>query len=332
MADPTPGGTWSSNNLPIAGINSSTGLVTGVSAGTANITYTITSSTCYNTTVVTVNPNPSPIGGVTAICAGSTTTLADATTGGSWSSSNTTIATIDPVTGFLTGVLSGTVTITNIFSTGCKATMPFQVNPLPAPITGVTYVCQGATTILHDLTTGGTWSSDNISVATVSAGPDVVVLAGGHIQIKATATGSNLLYLWSPSAGLNRTDVLQPVASPTVNTKYMLTVISTNGGVSCPVTSTVTVSVLQAPVIPTSFTPNGDGINDTWIIQNLDTYPGATVDVYNRNGGKVFSSVGYSIPWDGRYNGANLPEGTYYYIIDPKNGRTKISGYVAIIR
>ena len=169
-------------------------------------------------------------------------------------------------------------------------------------------------------------------VATVSAGPDVVVLAGGHIQIKATATGSNLLYLWSPSAGLNRTDVLQPVASPTVNTKYMLTVISTNGGVSCPVTSTVTVSVLQAPVIPTSFTPNGDGINDTWIIQNLDTYPGATVDVYNRNGGKVFSSVGYSIPWDGRYNGANLPEGTYYYIIDPKNGRTKISGYVAIIR
>ncbi len=169
-------------------------------------------------------------------------------------------------------------------------------------------------------------------VATVSAGPDVVVLAGGHIQIKATATGSNLLYLWSPSAGLNRTDVLQPVASPTVNTRYTLTVISTNGGVSCPVTSTVTVSVLQAPVIPTSFTPNGDGINDTWIIQNLDTYPGATVDVYNRNGGKVFSSVGYSIPWDGRYNGANLPEGTYYYIIDPKNGRTKISGYVAIIR
>jgi gliding motility-associated-like protein len=169
-------------------------------------------------------------------------------------------------------------------------------------------------------------------VATVSAGADVVVLAGGHATIKATATGNNLTYLWSPAAGLNRADVLQPIAAPSVNTKYTLTVISTTQNVPCAVTSSVTVKVLQAPAIPSGFTPNGDGTNDSWIIQNLDTYPGATVDVFNRNGEKVFSSVGYSIPWDGRYNGADLPVGTYYYIIDPKNGRSKITGYVAIVR
>jgi gliding motility-associated-like protein len=169
-------------------------------------------------------------------------------------------------------------------------------------------------------------------VATVSAGPDVTVLAGGHITLKATASGSNLTYLWSPATGLNRTDVLQPIASPSANTKYTLTVISTTQNVPCAVTSSVIVSVLQAPTIPSGFTPNADGVNDTWVIQNLDTYPGATVDVFNRNGEKVFSSVGYSTPWDGRYNGVNLPMGTYYYVIDPKNGRSKITGYVAIVR
>jgi len=169
-------------------------------------------------------------------------------------------------------------------------------------------------------------------VATVSAGPDMVVLAGGHVTIKATATGSNLTYLWSPATGLNRTDVLQPIASPSVNTKYTLTVISTNQNTPCAVTSTMTLNVLQAPSVPSGFTPNGDGVNDSWVIQNLETYPGATVDVYSRNGEKVFSSVGYSTAWDGRYNGVELPVGTYYYIIDPKNGRSKISGYVAIIR
>jgi gliding motility-associated-like protein len=169
-------------------------------------------------------------------------------------------------------------------------------------------------------------------VATISAGPDVTVLAGGHVTIKATASGNNLTYLWSPAAGLNRTDVLNPIASPAVNTKYTLTVTATTQNTPCAITSSMTVKVLQAPSVPNSFTPNGDGINDTWVIQNLDTYPGATVDVYSRYGEKVFSSVEYSIPWDGRYNGTNLPVGTYYYIIDPKNGRSKITGYVAILR
>nr|WP_255563504.1 PKD domain-containing protein [Mucilaginibacter rivuli] len=169
-------------------------------------------------------------------------------------------------------------------------------------------------------------------VATISAGPDLLILAGGRTTLKATATGSNLTYLWSPATGLDHADILNPVAAPSGNTKYTLTVTSTTQNVPCAVTSSMTVTVLQAPGIPTGFTPNGDGLNDAWVIQNLDTYPGATVNVFSRSGEKVFSSIGYSTPWDGRYNGVDLPVGTYYYIIDPKNGRSKISGYVAIIR
>jgi gliding motility-associated-like protein len=84
--------------------------------------------------------------------------------------------------------------------------------------------------------------------------------------------------------------------------------------------------------IPNTFTPNGDGINDTWVIGALDYYPGCTVNIFNRWGRKLFSSIGYAIPWDGKYNGANLTSGTYYYVIDPRNGKTVISGWVTIIR
>ena len=90
--------------------------------------------------------------------------------------------------------------------------------------------------------------------------------------------------------------------------------------------------MFQNPRIPNVFSPNSDGINDVWAIQNLNTYPDATVAIFNRYGQTVFSSIGYLIPWDGKYNGGDLPVGTYYYIIDTKKGRTPVSGSVTILR
>ena len=52
----------------------------------------------------------------------------------------------------------------------------------------------------------------------------------------------------------------------------------------------------------------------------------------NRYGQLIFRSVGYTTAWDGRVNGKDVPVGTYYYVIDPKNGRAKVTGYVDIIR
>lgn len=92
------------------------------------------------------------------------------------------------------------------------------------------------------------------------------------------------------------------------------------------------VKLLLSPIVPNAFSPNGDGINDRWHIQYLESYPGATVDVYNRYGQLVFSSIEYSVDWDGTVNGKPLPIGTYYYVINPKNGRKIISGSVTIIR
>jgi gliding motility-associated-like protein len=163
----------------------------------------------------------------------------------------------------------------------------------------------------------------------ISIDSTFTMLQGGEVTLDAKASGNNLIYKWSPSIGLNNPDILSPVASPNTDMQYTLTVTATDG---CAAVANVFVSVLKNIVIPNAFTPNGDGINDTWEIKYIESYPNCTVQIFNRYGEKIYTSIGYPIPWDGRYKGSYLPSGTYYYIIDPKSGRKPVSGYVAIVR
>jgi len=99
------------------------------------------------------------------------------------------------------------------------------------------------------------------------------------------------------------------------------------------VPGTLTVKApLVTIVIPNTFTPNGDGINDVWNIKSLTDYPDCMVSIYTRYGGLVYQSRGYSTPWNGTTNGKQLPVGTYYYIIDPKSGVKKLAGSITILR
>jgi gliding motility-associated-like protein len=68
------------------------------------------------------------------------------------------------------------------------------------------------------------------------------------------------------------------------------------------------------------------------MIDNIEYYPNATVNIFNRYGEKILTSIGYGLPWDGTYKGVNVPTGTYYYIIDTKAGYKPISGWVAVVR
>ncbi len=90
--------------------------------------------------------------------------------------------------------------------------------------------------------------------------------------------------------------------------------------------------IVKTLAIPNTFTPNGDGINDTWNIEALRAYANCSVQVFNRWGLKVYFSTGYGVPWDGNFRGSSLPPGTYYYIIDLKNGTNPFSGFVTIVR
>ncbi|RZK17690.1 MAG: T9SS type B sorting domain-containing protein [Pedobacter sp.] len=90
-------------------------------------------------------------------------------------------------------------------------------------------------------------------------------------------------------------------------------------------------AVEPVALVPSSFSPNGDGINDYWLIKNLETHTDCTVQVFNRNGNKIFSSLGYLAPWNGTFNGKPVPIGTYFYKITFTDGRARLSGSITIL-
>lgn len=174
LTDSVAGGRWTSSDPGVAPIGFTTGILTGLSVGTATITYRLTTS-CLATYDVTVDPVPGAISGPTELCEGATITLTQSSTGGSWISSDTMIATIDSLSGVLNGVRAGSVIITYTFGTGCYSTYGVTVNPLPTPITGDTVVCVGRSVALSSGPGAGTWTS---SVPTIAYIDPVGVITG----------------------------------------------------------------------------------------------------------------------------------------------------------
>ena len=188
LSDPSPGGIWSSpDGTGIITVGSATGLITGIGLGSATISYSV--SGCPTTTTVTVTSQPAAITGHNHLCVGIADTLTDAG-GGVWSSSNPIIATIGTSSGAVTGIIPGIFTVTYSLGTGCTVTMPATVNPSPPSITGDDFICQGATTILRDAATGGTWSSSDTHLATVGTSGLVSGISGGTVNIRYTGTNS----------------------------------------------------------------------------------------------------------------------------------------------
>ena len=142
--------------------------------------------------------------------------------------------------------------------------------------------------------------------------------------------GNNLSYLWTPATYLSDNTVVSPICSAPDDITYTLKLTGDGG---CSVSKDIFVLVLKPPKAPNAFSPNGDGINDTWKIQQLERYSDATVDVYDRYGQLIYAAINYTIPWDGRNkSGKPLPIGTYYFIVNPKNGKPVISGSVTIVK
>lgn len=177
-------------------------------------------------------------------------------------------------------------------------------------------------------------SADSTRFITVNPMPvlnvqsNITSLEGGTTLLPATASGNNLSYSWTPPTAMDNSHILTPTISPSDDIVYTLVATSSDG---CTASAAINVKVLKYVKVPNVFSPNGDGIHDTWIITSLSDYPGCEVEVFNRYGQLVYRSVGYGTPWDGTFNGSKLPVGTYYWVIKPHNGRQPISGYVAII-
>ena len=162
---------------------------------TATTTYTlvVTDSCGFTDTVyktITVNP-ALPITGPISYCLGTTGTLSDAVTGGTWSSSTTSVATITSPGGVVSATGMGTSTITYTTPAGCVTTSTITVVAAPSAIGGTFTVCTGATTTLTNSVAGGTWSSSSPGVASVDAGSGVVTgISAGFAYITYAISAS----------------------------------------------------------------------------------------------------------------------------------------------
>jgi type IX secretion system substrate protein/Big-like domain-containing protein len=213
LSDGISGGLWTSSNTS-ATVGSYSGVVTGVATGPVTISYTVT-NTCGSATAtyaMTVNPatSVSPITGASSLCAGATTPLTDATSGGVWSTASSTIATVGS-TGIVTGIGGGTTNISYSVSGICGVTtviksITVNVPVIPVAITGPTSVCIGATITLSDATPGGTWSSFSTAVS-LSGSCAVTGVSAGRAVIFYTVTGT--------CGSRNVTDTITVIGGPT---------------------------------------------------------------------------------------------------------------------
>ncbi len=162
----------------------------------------------------------------------------------------------------------------------------------------------------------------------VDAGLDVTMGEGESTQLQGIG-GPDLE--WSPTVGLSGSDIPDPIAQPPSTTVYSLT-SEING---CTYIDQVRVEVVRLISPANTFTPNGDGINDTWDIPSLADYPGAEITIHDRWGQVVLKSTGYRTPWDGTHNGRTLAVGTYYYHIklnQLEGNSPPYTGFVTIVR
>ena len=204
LSDATTGGTWSMTSA-FASVGS-TGIVTGTSAGTAVLTYSL-SNYCITTQIVTVNANPPAISGTLVVGISSTgNSLSDATSGGAWSTTGDgTITGTSGTATFTAGGVAGTATVTYTAG-GCSVTTVVTVSAVAvSPISGANTACANATFTVSDASAGGTW--------TVS-GDASIVGAGTTATVTAGATAGTAIISYTIS-GVSATSVITINVAPT---------------------------------------------------------------------------------------------------------------------
>ena len=171
---------------------------------------------------------------------------------------------------------------------------------------------------VNSVDANGCASSDLITIAS-SPVPTLIVTAdktsvasGQPVQLDASGADT---YSWTPIETLSDPLISNPIATPDQTTTYTVDGTVTGG---CTSQETITITVNNDPSalnIPNVFSPNGDGINDLWVIPGIEAFTDCMLAIFDKNGKRVFEKRGYLNDWDGTYNGQEVPPGTYYYVI-----------------
>jgi gliding motility-associated-like protein len=205
----------------------------------------------------------------------------------------------------------------------------------------------GATTNSIDVTIAGIYSVDvtttsgcvattqvevvTLALPNITASTDIdKIFAGDTVQLTASG-GFN--HSWTPIDGLSDPGIANPIANPLRTTTYTVTAEDANG---CQNFAEVTISVGQGINVSPKplFSPNNDGQNDQWIIENIERYPDCTVIIVNRQGNVLYERRPYyGNEWDGTLSGNPVIEGAYYFVIRCEgSAKNSASGSITLIR
>jgi gliding motility-associated-like protein len=158
--------------------------------------------------------------------------------------------------------------------------------------------------------------------------PDTFVVIGNSVGIEASEMST---YSWTPTESLDDPTSSSPIATPTVSTVYQVVGLSADG---CADTGIVAVEVKDDYEIEYSniVTPNGDNINDLFVIGNIGSFDNCAFKVLNQWGDEVYSANNYQNDWGGTFNGDPLPEATYYFIMECPVSKNSFTGTINILR
>jgi gliding motility-associated-like protein len=318
--------------------------INGLIAGTYTVTILDSAATSITTDVVIKNPAPATITGKTAVCLGDSVVLtASPGTAYLWSTGAVTPSIkVSPikVTQYVVKVNNGTC--------ADSAFIQVIIDRIPVIfIVGKTSICQGQSTTLT--ASGGSsylWNTKDTTATinvtpsntkyysvkvsnscsfkkdssqvivnpkpVVNLGKDTLIYQGQTIQL--ITKGGEGVYQWTPATDLSCTDCNAPLANPSENTAYALTVTSAKG---CVTTAGIKVNIDKSNVVyvPNIFSPNGDGENDQLFVRGKGIRS-IQLFVYDRWGVKVFETSDQNKGWDGTMNGALLNTAVYVYYLD----------------
>ena len=228
-----------------------------------------------------------------------------------------------------------------VLSTGAYPGLTYQWYLNGAPISGATgsdYTAkqQGYYSVTVYAACGifqsSQWFLTVNQLPAANAGPDIEIICDTPVTLSATG-GS--VYSWTPANVC--ADPNNPATSVTLSETTTMQVLVTDAN-GCSATDDLVITVNCDPeIIPSGYSPNGDGVNDFFVISGIERYPGCELRIFNRWGNLVYEKTFYDNTWNGISNigmtiGNELPNGTYFYVFDPKNDFEVRQGYVLIRR
>ena len=177
---------------------------------------------------------------------------------------------------------------------------------------------------------------ESLTIALSEESAEVCVGNRDTLEVMLTSGQADAVYQWSCAGNcgfVGPTDQSAVVIAPNQSTQYVVSVSLPS--VDIEAQDSVSVTVIECPVdalvIPNYFTPDADGVNDEWVVENLPSALPFTVEVFDRYGNSVYRSEDYQNDWQGTYEGKTLPVGTYYYFITNPEGDS-YKGAINILR